>query len=80
MKYLTINDAANVLGVSVNTIRGLLPKLRAVDLRRGQGKNRLIRIPEDGITEYLRECEIRAPAPVREITVNKPFRLERRRA
>lgn len=80
MKYLTINAAAEALGVSVNTIRGLLPKLGAVDLRRGQGKNRLIRIPVAGITDYLRECEIRAPAPVLEITVSKPFRLERRKA
>ena len=80
MRYLTIRDAADALSVSVNTVRAMLPRLGAVDLKGGSGKNRMIRIPEDAITEYLRGCEICEPAEVRPVTPMKPFRLERRRA
>ena len=85
--YLTINDAAKRLSVSVNTIRSMLTKLGAVDLKRGNGKNRMIRIPEDSILEYLRGCAIPRPvsiAELRELAAaekeQQPFRLERRRA
>jgi len=81
-QYLTISDAAEALSVSVNTIRAMLPKLGAVDLKGGSGKNRMIRIPEDAITAYLRECGIPDPAAVIEIQTTKPkepFRLERRK-
>ena len=82
-QYLTISDAAEALSVSVNTIRAMLPKLGAVDLKGGSGKNRMIRIPEDAITAYLRECGIPDPAAVIESRIAKPetpFRLERRKS
>ena len=79
-KLLTIRDAAENLSVSINTIRSLLPKLGAVDMRNGAGKNRMIRIPEDAILAYLRGCEIVQPEPIPAVTKAKPFRLERRRA
>lgn len=85
--YLTINDAAKRLSVSVNTIRSMLTKLGAVDLKRGNGKNRMIRIPEEAIEAYLRGCAIPRPvsiAELRELAAaekeQQPFRLERRRA
>ena len=79
VKLLTIRDAAAALSVSVNTVRSMLPKLGAVDLKRGGGKNRQIRIPEEAIIAYLRGCEIMDPLPEQVIT-NRPFWLERRKA
>ena len=83
--YLTINEAAKRLSVSVNTVRSLLTDLGAVDVLRGRGKKRMIRIPEDSILAYLRGCEIPKPvslADLRKLTggEQQPFRLERRRA
>lgn len=78
--YLTIRDAAEKLSVSINTIRSLLPKLGAVDMRGGAGKNRMIRIPEDAILAYLRGCEIVQPDQEPAAITQKVFRLERRRA
>lgn len=80
-QYLTIRDAAEKLSVSVNTVRSLLPKLGAVDMRNGARKNRMIRIPEDAILAYLRGCEIVQPEIIvpTVVQINKPFRLERRK-
>lgn len=84
MKLVTIEEAARMLSVSVNTVRSLLPKLGAVDLRGGKGTNRLIRIPEENILSYLEACVIIAPVPAKEMRKRaveaKPFKLERRRA
>lgn len=84
MKELyTVNQAAAMLNVSVNTVRSLLPQLGAVDIRRGTGKNRTIRIPEESIQAYLRGCKICPPPSKEELQAAKPakpFRLERRRA
>ena len=83
MKLLTIDEAAEMLSVSVNTVRSLLPKLGAVDLRGGRGTNRLIRIPEENILGYLEACTI-LTIPAKEMRKRaveaKPFKLERRRA
>lgn len=65
MKYLTIQQAAEALAVSEDTIRRMLPKLGAVDLTAGRGGKRLIRIPETAITKYLRECVILPPLEIR---------------
>ena len=78
-KYLTIQQAAEMLAVSTDTIRRMLPKLDAVDLTGGKGNKRLIRIPEKALTAYLTDCEIYAPQPVRKVT-KADFKLERRRA
>ena len=57
----------------------------AVDIMRGQGKKRTIRIPEDSIIAYLRGCEIRKPPTEEELRemaaakTTKPLRLERRK-
>ena len=77
-RYLTINDAASALSVSVNTVRSMLPKLNAVDLRGGGGKNRLIRIPVEAIERFLRDCEIIPPATKK----SKPteWHIERRKS
>lgn len=79
-RFLTIRDAAAALDVSVNTLRSMLPKLGAVDLKYGAGKNRMIRIPEDAILAYLRGCEIGEPVQIEPAAKVKEFRLERRRA
>ena len=60
-RYLTIQQAADMLGVSVDTIRRMLPRMRAVDLMGGRSGKRLIRIPETALNAYLRECEILPP-------------------
>lgn len=85
MKLLTMEEAAEAMSVSVNTVRSLLPRLGAVDLRGGRGTNRLIRIPEENIAAYIRECRIMAPVSMKEVRERtradaKPFKLERRRA
>lgn len=59
MKHYTIDQTAEMLGVSRNTILRLLPNLGAVDLRGGEGGKRMIRIPEAGINRYLAGCRIR---------------------
>ena len=77
-RLLTIDEAADALGVHPNTIRGMLPRLGAVDLNQGRAGKRLIRIPEKAIEAYLRECVILPPMPVRQ---KRPsYTLERRRA
>lgn len=82
-RLLTIDDTAALLSVSVNTVRSLLPQLGAVDIRRGTGRNRTIRIPEESIQAYLRGCGICQPPSNeelrREAKPTKPFRLERRK-
>lgn len=61
---LTIEQAADRLGVSQKTIRGMLPDLGALDLLNGKSKKRLIRIPEDKLDAYLSSCRIVAsPEP-----------------
>lgn len=61
---LTIEQAAESLGVSSKTIRTILPDLGAVDLLGGRGQRRIIRIPEDAIMAYLSKCRIMAePKP-----------------
>ena len=63
VQYLTIAQAAEMLGVHANTVRRMLPQLGAVDLTRGRGGKRLIRIPEAALQRYLRGCLI--PPPMR---------------
>lgn len=78
MQYLTISEAARALSVCENTIRSMLPELRAVDVKKGAKSKRLIRIPVWAIEAYLDGCEISKPVPVqRNETVLK---IERRRA
>ena len=64
MKYLTIEQTAEALAVSTDTIRRMLPRLGAVDLNRGTAGRVLIRIPEESIRDYLSDCAILHPAPV----------------
>ena len=78
-KYLTIQQAAEMLAVSQDTIRRMLTKLGAVDLTGGKGSKRLIRIPERALSAYLTDCEIYAPQPARKVS-KADFKLERRRA
>ena len=80
MQYLTINKAASALSVSVNTLRRMLPLLGAVDIKKGAGKNRQIRIPVEGIERYLSGCEIHGADIDPGAKPNVPLRLERRRA
>jgi hypothetical protein len=75
-RYLTIEQAADALAVSTDTVRRLLPRLGAFDLNRGTKGRRLIRIPEDGLRAYVRQCAIIAPTR----TPGQPIRIERRRA
>ena len=78
-KHLTIAQTAEKLGVHENTVRRMLPMLRATDLTHGRGKRRMIRIPEDAVEEYLREGLILPPdttKPARPTT----YHFERRRA
>lgn len=77
MRYLTIEETMDRLGVSRNTVYRLLPSLGAVDLTRGAAGKRLIRIPEAGIAAYLEDCAIMPPTPAR--SAKKPFYIERRR-
>lgn len=85
MKLLTMEAAAEAMSVSLNTLRSLLPKLGAVDLRGGSGKNRMIRIPEENIMAYLGTCTITVPPSAKELkelekqAKAKPFKLERRK-
>lgn len=77
-RLLTVEEAAEQLSVHPNTVRAMLTKLGAVDLSGGQGKRRLIRIPEAALEAYLRECEIMRPTPEKK-TPKTTWRLERRR-
>ena len=77
-RMLTIEETADMLSVHPNTIRGMLTKLGAVDLSGGQGKRRLIRIPERNLEAYLRDCEILKPLPAKR-AVKTGWKLERRR-
>ena len=63
-RLMTIQQAAELLSVSEDTIRRMLPKLGAVDLAGGKGGKRLIRIPETALNKYLRECEILPPLKI----------------
>lgn len=79
MKYLTIQQTAEALAVSEDTVRRMLPKLGAVDLSGGRGGKRLIRIPEKSLEQYLRDCVILPPIQLernRRATLN----LQRRKA
>lgn len=64
-RLMTIQQAAELLSVSEDTIRRILPKLGAVDLAGGRGGKRLIRIPETALNKYLRECEILPPLTIK---------------
>lgn len=83
MKLLTMKDAAEAMSISLNTLRRLLPKLGAVDLLEGNGKYRMIRIPEEGILAYMATCTINAPASLQELKEmqkdKKPTKLPRRK-
>lgn len=83
MRLLTMEAAAEMMSVSLNTLRSLLPKLGAVDLRGGNGKNRMIRIPEASIMAYLEGCVIKAPVSQKELKEmqkeKKPMKLKRRK-
>ena len=78
MKYLTIEQAAEALAVSTDTIRRMLPRLGAVDLNDGLKGKRLIRIPERALTDYLNGCVIRDPV-MKQVRATS-YKLERRRA
>lgn len=78
-KFLTIQQAAEMLAVSQDTIRRMLTKLGAVDLTGGKGGKRLIRIPEKALAAFLTDCEIYAPQ-LAQRAVRTEFKLERRRA
>lgn len=53
MKLLTINEAAEMLGVSRQTVWLMADRLGAVDLKHGEGERRLLRIPEDSLKRYI---------------------------
>lgn len=82
-RYLTIQQAAETLSVSEDTIRRMLPRLGATDLMGGRGKKRMVRIPEDRLTAYLHDnmilsrVEVETRAMARKTT---GYKLERRRA
>lgn len=77
MRLLTIDQAAERLAVSKQTVRLLLERLGAVDLNQGRSEHRLIRIPEAGLDSYLRACAIgKAEEPKRHTGI----RIERRKA
>lgn len=78
MKYLTIEQTAEALAVSTDTIRRMLPRLGAVDLNRGAAGRRLIRIPEESVRDYLSDCAILPPAPVPR-AVKHDWKIARRR-
>lgn len=78
MQYLTIQSAAEALSVSPDTIRRMLPRLGAVDLNQGRGKNRMIRIPVDALEAYLGERRILPPAE-RKPAPAKGWHIEKRR-
>jgi excisionase family DNA binding protein len=78
MKYLTIEQTAEALAVSTDTIRRMLPRLGAVDLNRGAAGRRLIRIPEESIRDYLSDCAILPPAPAPR-AVKHDWKIARRR-
>lgn len=78
MKYLTIEQTAEALAVSTDTIRRMLPRLGAVDINRGAAGRRLIRIPEESIRDYLSGCVILPPAPAPR-TVKHDWKIARRR-
>ena len=75
-KYLTIQQAAEMLAVSTDTIRRMLPKLDAVDMTDGKAGRRLIRIPERALEAYLNGCRILPPVPMQKKAV---FHLDRHR-
>ena len=77
---LTIEEAAERLSVSAKTIIRLLPQLGAVDAKKGVGRKRLIRIPEEGIAEYLAGCVIYPAVTAKRQEPKTVFYLERRRA
>ena len=58
MKLLTLEEAADALGVHKNTLRSLLPKIGYVDLNRGKTQRRLIRIRESDLAAYVARCAI----------------------
>lgn len=70
-RLLTVNEASEYLGLSQTKVRAILPRLGAVDLSRGEGKQRCIRIPWDGIRSYLDECRIRQPIASYDFTVSR---------
>ena len=78
MTYLTVNQAAEMLGVHQHTIRGMLTRLGAVDVKQGTAKKRCIRIPARALENYLAGCEIQAPEQAR--TLKTEWHLERRKA
>ncbi len=47
-----------MLAVHRNTVMGMLTKLGAVGLHRGEGKHRCIRIPEQNLIRYIQGSEI----------------------
>ena len=77
-RYVTIQQAAEMLAVSTDTIRRMLPRLGAVDLNGSAAGRRLIRIPEESIRDYLSDCAILPPAPAPR-TVKHDWRIARRR-
>ena len=70
-RLMTIQQAAEMLGVSTDFVRRKLPELGAVDLNRGASDRRMIRIPETAINAYLRGCEIMKPLPMRRVHIER---------
>lgn len=64
MKLYTIAEAAEALGVSDDTVRRLVDryKIEAVDLARGAGRRRTIRITQTALDRFLRESVMIKPA------------------
>lgn len=79
-KFVTIQQAAECLAVSEDTIRRMLPKLGAVDMADGKAKKRLIRIPVRSLEAYLDGCLILPPLTTRKAVASADYKIARRRA
>ena len=79
MQYLTIAAAADALSVSPDTIRRMLPELGAVDVNRGRGKNRMIRIPVEALEAFLGDRRILPKAETAKQPPKADWHISRRR-
>ena len=59
--YLTIQQAAEHLGIGAATVYRMLPRLGAVDLAGPGARKRLIRIPVKALEAYAAGNRIREP-------------------
>ena len=63
MQLLTVEQAADALGISEKTVRRMLPELGALDLLSGRSQRRMIRIPRESVERYLSSCRITTAVP-----------------